>query len=986
MNVNKNGFEPQFGNFHELMKYRVREILIVSSLYDAFVLEEDGGLSERILSEFMGLNLQFIPRIHRVSTAEEALTAIKEKYFDLVITMTRLSDMNVNEFGRRVKELKPAMPVILLTYEWVEADLLAKLKKTKNIDKVFYWNGDTRMLLAIIKYIEDAHNVDNDIKQGIQVILVIEDSPRFFSLFLPIIYTEIMTQTRHLISEGVNDLHRQLRMRARPKILLAETYEEGMEIFEKYKNNLLGVISDLCFPREGKLDEEAGFRFARKVKEEITDLPFLIQSSSAELTEVAKQGLDFINKNSDNLLHELHQFILSNFGFGDFIFKDPADPCGGEIARAANLIEFERVVQYVRADSLLYHARKNHISIWLRARTEFEGAEKLRPVKVSDFEDVEALRIYIQQAFREIITRNQFGVIVDFGHTRFDSQNAFIKLGNGSLGGKARGIAFLNTLLTKTGLAEVFPEVEIRTPSTFVICSGVFEEFLRSNRLQEFSISENGNDMIAAKFMAAQLPDRIVMNLRTLLEKIQFPIAVRSSSLLEDSQSLPFAGLYSTYMLPNNHPDLEVRLKQLCDAVKLVFASVFYKSPKEYVKNTSFRTEEEKMAVIIQQIVGQVYNERVYPVVSGVAQSYNYYPFSHMDPEDGVVEMALGLGVTITDGGRTYRFSPRYPEMPPPFSSAADFLKKSQSHFYALDLSNKEIKISRDEKFSLVKLPLAEAEADGTHYFVASTFSGADNVIRDTIAIEGPRVITFAGLLKYKIVPLPEILNEILKIGRESFGCHVEIEFALNLYNDKKEKPEFYLLQIRPIVTSRESAEISMEDIEPADALCMTVHSMGNGVFKDLYDLVYVDPETFDLGKTRLIAQEVGELNKSFIAENKNYILIGFGRWGTSDPWLGIPVEWYQICKARLVVEANLGNFKVDPSLGSHFFHNLTSLGLGYFHIANTNSTEFILWDWLKAQPVYRETKYVKHLRFSKPLQVKIDARGSRGAILKPNH
>ena len=983
MKVNKNGFGTQIVKFHELMKYRVREILIVSSLYDAFVLEEDGGLSERILSEFMELNLQFIPRVHRVSTAEEALTAIKEGYFDLVITMTRLSDMNVNEFGGRVKELKPGMPVILLTYEWVQADLLAKLKKTKNIDKVFYWNGDTRIFLAIIKYIEDLHNVDNDIKQGVQVVLVIEDSPRYFSLFLPIIYTEIMTQTRYLISESANNLQRQLRMRARPKIMLAETYEEGMEIFEKYKNNLLGIISDLRFPREGKIDEEAGFKFARKVKEKITDLPFLVQSSNVEVKEIASQGLDFLNKNSKNLLHELHQFILSNFGFGDFIFKDPRNP-GREFARAANFNEFERVVQYVPAESLLYHAQKNHISIWLRARTEFEGAEKLRPVKVSDFKDIEALRTYIKQAFQELIIRNQSGIIVDFGHTRFDSQSAFIKLGNGSLGGKARGIAFLNTLLAQTGLAEMFQEVKICTPSTYVICSGVFEEFLRCNNLQEFSISETDNDTIAGIFMAAKLPNGIIDNLRTLLESIQFPIAVRSSSLLEDSQSLPFAGLYSTYMLPNNHPDLEIRLKQLCDAIKLVFASVFYKSPKEYVKNTNFRTEEEKMAVIIQQIVGQVYNERIYPVVSGVAQSYNYYPFSHMEPEDGIVEMALGLGITITDGGRTYRFSPQYPEMPPPFASADDFLKKSQSNFYALDLSNKNVKISRDEKFSLLKLPLSEAEMDGTHYFVASTFSRADNIIRDTTAIEGPRVITFARLLKYKIIPLPEILNEILKIGRESFGCHVEIEFALNLFNDKKEKPEFYLLQIRPIVTGKESAEISMEEVEPADALCMTVHSMGNGVFKDLYDLVYVNPETFDPAKTRLIAQEVGELNQTLLTENKKYILIGFGRWGTSDPWIGIPVEWYQICNARLVVETNLENFKIDPSLGSHFFHNLTSLGLGYFHIANTTSTEFILWEWIKKQPVFRETKYVKHLRFDRPLQVKIDARGSRGVILKP--
>jgi hypothetical protein len=980
--LSKSDYEPQFGIFRELMKFRVREILLVSSFYDAFVLEEDGGLSERIFSEYIDLNLRFIPRVHRVSTAKEALRALEAEHFDLVITMTRISTMNVNQFGKKVKELRPGMPVILLTYEWLEVDLLIKLRETRAIDRVFYWTGDTRILLAIIKYIEDSMNIDNDIKQGVHAILVIEDSPRFYSLFLPIIYTEIMTQTRALISEGVNDLHRLLRMRARPKILLAETYEEGNHLYNKYKQNLLGVISDIRFPRNGKIDRTAGFTFAARVKDDIPDLPFLLQSSNLENREIALSlGLDFLHKNSDNLLYDLHRFILSNFGFGDFVFKDAG---GREVARARNLQEFERVIQYVPVDSIEYHATRNHISRWLRARTEFACAHNLRPRKVSDFSDIEELRNFIKLEIQKLINRNQMGVIGDFGKSQFDSRNAFIKLGSGSLGGKARGIAFLNTLLAQTNLDEIFDDVDIRTPHTFVICSGVFEEFVKFNNLQEFAISVSDNEAIAEKFLEAKLSANTLNHLHTLLEQVKYPVAVRSSSLLEDSQSLPFAGLYSTYMLPNNHPDIQVRLQQLSGAVKLVFASVFYKSPKEYVKNTNFRIEEEKMAVIIQEVVGQVVNNRIYPVVSGVAQSYNYYPFSHMEPEDGVVELALGLGVTIADGGQTYRFSPRYPEMNPPYSSAAEFMEKSQSFFYALDLSRAGMKIDRDEKFSLTKLPLVEAERDGMLFFVASTFSGEDNAIKDTISIVGPRVITFANLLKYKVFPLAEIVGELLKIGRESFGSHVEVEFALDLSKDKTRKPEFYLLQIRPMVTGRESVEISMEETKPEDIVLMSAHAMGNGVFSDLYDLVYVDPDSFDRSKTRQIAYEIGEINNLFIKEDRRYILIGFGRWGTSDPWLGIPVKWHQMSRARILIESNLVNFNVEPSLGSHFFHNLTSLGLGYFHIAKTTDKEFILWDWIKKQKFINQTGYVRHIRFSHPFEVKINARNSSGIVLKP--
>lgn len=985
MALQREELKPRFAKFYDLMKFRVKEILLVSSEYDAFVLEEDGALSDRIFSEYVGigLSIQYIPHITRVSTPEDALDELTQKDYDLVITMTRLSGMNLMEFGQKVKALIPEIPVILLTYEWLDSAFLLRLQELKSVDKVFYWAGNSQILLAIIKYIEDLNNVDNDIKYGVQVILLIEDSPKFHSIFLPMLYVELMTQTRSLVSEGVNDLHRLLRMRARPKILMADSYEEGERLYRKYKDKLLGVISDVELPHEGKIDESAGIKFARHVKKEIPDLPFILQSSEMEVREIARQnGLDFLHKYSDQLLHELHEYILSNFGFGDFVFRN----CDGiEINRARNIQEFEKKIAEIPEESIIYHAGRNHISIWLRARTEFETAEKLRPVKISDFSNAEEARRYILSEIKTMISRNQIGVITDFGQTEFEYRNAFIRLGRGSLGGKGRGIAYLNSLLESEKLAEKYDTVNIKTPITFVICSEVFEKFISDNHLQDFAIQETNNNVIAMKFLTAKLPEEIVKNLLILLEEIKYPLAVRSSSILEDSQMLPFAGLYSTFMLPNNNPDFKIRLHQLMDAIKLVFASVFYKSPKEYVKNTNFRIEEERMAVIIQQLVGRNYNGKFYPVISGTAQSYNYYPISHLKPEDGVVQLALGLGLLVVEGGSIYRVSPRYPEMNPPYSSAQEFMKKSQSYFYAMDLSDKQLQIvDNNEKFSLSRCTLTEAEEDGSLFFVGSTFSGVDNAIRDTLSIAGPRVVTFANILKYNVFPLPQIISNILDIGTRAFGSHIEMEFAVNLFKDKSIKPEFYLLQIRPMVTGQENVEVTSNDIPAQSVFCRSTHSMGNGVFKGFYDLVFVDPDLFDPAYTRLIAAEVGEINKQLSAEKRNYILIGFGRWGTADPWLGIPVEWHQISNARLIVESNTENFNVDPSLGSHFFHNLTSLGMGYFHIRKVAQDEFIDWQWLKSFTPIKSMKYVKHIRFDVPLTARIDARASRGVILKP--
>ena len=981
--IGSQDYKPQFIKFHDLMRFRVREILLVSSFYDAFVLEEDGRLSEKIFSEYVDLNLRFIPRITRVSNAEEAFDALKNKTYDMVITMTRISDMNPYDFGLKVKQMKPSMPVILLTFEWIGVEWLIKFRDRKSIDKVFYWSGDTRILLSIIKFVEDMKNVDHDTKLGVRVILVVEDSPRFYSLFLPIIYTEIMTQTRMLISEGVNDLHRLLRMRARPKIIMAETYEEAKKLYRKYKNRMLGIISDIRFPRKGELDPEAGLRLAKKVKSEIPDIPFLLQSSEEKNLKPAKQlGICFINKNKEDYTVKIKNFILSSFGFGDFVFKTPE---GKEIARAKNLSEFINMLKIIPEDSLSFHASRNHFSIWLRARTEFELAEELRPKKVSDFNSIQDLREHMIESVQNLLNKNRTGVITDFTQTRFDSQNSFVRIGNGSLGGKARGIAFLNTLINKSGLKERFKDIEIKTPNTFVVCSEVFDDFIESNDLLNFAINENNNTKIAKKFLKSKLPEYLNNDLYTIVKNINYPLAIRSSSLLEDSQMLPFAGLYSTYMIPNNSEKIKVRLRQLKNAIKLVFASVYFKSPKEYVKNTYFRIEEEKMSVIIQQVAGQRYEDYFYPVVSGVAQSYNFYPISHMEPDDGISHLALGLGMTIVEGERVYTFSPRYPNMNPPYSTPLEFVKNSQTVFYALDMSESEIKIVENEKFSLKKLSLEDAERHGTLFFVGSTYSGIDNAIRDTLSIKGPRVITFANILKYNIFPLADILTEILKIGFKAFGSHIEIEFAVNLFSDKERKPEFYLLQIRPMVVGSESIEIDIKEDEFNNAFISTEHSLGNGVYDDLDTIVFVDPDKFDISKSVQIAREVGEINEYFKKKNKNYVLIGFGRWATSDRWLGIPVDWSQISQAKVIIESNTDKLIVEPSHGSHFFHNMIALRLGYFHIRRNRENEFINWDFIKKDKsrVKEFSEFVSYVEFNEPFIVKINGRTSRAIIFK---
>jgi hypothetical protein len=974
--------KTRFSSVHDLMKYRVTEILLISTPYDGFVLEEDGQLSEQIYNQFADLNLPIIPRIEKVSSQEEAFEALGTRTFHLIITMSRVSDLSEFEFEKALKEACPNIPIVMLSYDRLTEDMIAKIRKNSCIDRIFYWSGDNKILLAIIKYVEDKLNVEADIKQGVQVILLVDDSPAYYSQILPIIYTEILTQTRYLVKHAMNISHGLLRVRLRPKILLAETYEEAMAIIYRYRHNLLGVISDVSFPKDGAMDPSGGIELAHRVREIISDFPFVLQSEQVENADRAKEiGVHFLNKNSSNLLHELRAFILENYGFGSFIFRYPD---GRYIDEATDITNFERIIRDLPDESLYYHAANNHFSRWFRARAEVEVADKLRYIDAAEFASVADIRAYILEVLKAYFQRYQSGVILDFeGLTKKDMENAFIRLGSGSLGGKARGIAFINSLITKAQLTDKYEDIRVKVPRSFVICSDVYEQFLEENDLYEFTASTRDEAEIARVFLAAELPAAIRKNLEVLTQYLRCPLAVRSSSILEDSRVLPFAGIYKTYVVPNSHDDQAVRCKQLCDAVKLVYASVFYAAPVQYAKNAGIRIEEEKMAVLIQELVGERYGDLYYPVVSGVAQSYNFYPYEPMKPEEGTVNLALGLGQAVVNGEQVYRFSPAHPRLNPPYAGPDDYFKKSQRSFYAVNLTaSAGISLCADDDHSYEKLPVSRAEQDGTLELVGSTYSPEDDYIHDDVNRPGPKLVTFAPILKHDRLPLTGIVKDLLRLGKQSFGADVEIEFAVNIPRDRNKIKEFYFLQIRPMVVGSEAVQVRLDD--GGDALCYSDHTIGNGFYEDIRDIIFVDPEAFELKDSVEIAAEIGELNGRLFKEGRRCLLIGFGRMGTSDRWLGIPLSWSQMSQARIIVEVDRADLRPEPSLGSHFFHNLTATKMGYFHIGYGGGGEARLdWDWLLRQPVIDRTRRVRLVRREEPYLVKIDGRSFRGIVYK---
>lgn len=977
-------FSTRIKSFQKLMKYKIREILLVSSLYDYYLFEEDGRLYELIRQEYQVLNLSQAPEITHVTTGSEAVEiALHENHFDLIISTLHIEDMHAVKFAELCREKGVTAPIILLAYDNRERKELVMNYDTSIFDRIFIWQGDYRLLIGIFKYIEDKLNVENDTKAvGVQSIILVEDNVKFYSSYLPLIYTEIFKQSQRLITEGINLTHKFLRMRARPKILLCTNYDEAWSYFEQYKAYILGIITDINFKYKGVKDPEAGLKFARAVKEVHKDIPILLQSSNSDFAVRAYEcGASFLQKGSPRLLHELRNFMMNNFGFGDFLFLTPD---GAEVGRASNLKTLEEQLSSVPEESIVFHAEGNHFSKWLKARTEFWLANKIRPQQVSDFSSAGELRkelINLLKVYQEL---RQRGIITDFEKESFDPVNSFARIGSGSLGGKARGLGFINTLINNNKIRYKFENVEISVPSAVVIATDVFDQFLEENHLDIFALHSSDDTEITKRFQQAPLfPLDVISKLRDFLEVIKDPLAVRSSSLLEDSQFQPFAGVYDTYMIPNNDPDNQVRLEELLTCIKSVYASTFYRKAKDYMKATAYSLEEEKMAVIIQRLVGGERNNRFYPEFAGVAKSYNFYPVAPQKSSDGIAQVALGLGKTVVEGGNSVRFCPKYPKHLLQFFSTKETIRNAQQSFFALNLKGHLDEVRNPD--SLVEnFDLSKAEEDKTLSYVGSTYSVENDAVYDGVSRPGKRVVTFAPILKHKVFPLAEILDMLLEMGQWGMGVPVELEFAVNLQVKPGQRREFALLQMRPLVISNEIEELDVDSRGREDLICTSTQVLGNGAVNGVYDAVIVDIHHFERSKSREAADEISYFNSKLLNSKTPYLLIGVGRWGSLDPWLGIPVTWDQISGASVIVETGFKDLDVTPSQGSHFFQNITSFKVGYFTVSVMNKESFIDWHWINSQVPVETLKYTKHIRFEQPASVRINGHKNKGIIIKP--
>ncbi len=982
MTANKSllSYESKFQKFDSLMKFRVKHILLVSSSYDSYVLEEDGQLTDLIYNEYFELNLTVTPHVIRASTPEEAYEILKEQNVDLIIIFKRVADIDVSLFGKTVKDEFPELPIIMLAYHERELHKMMTDDYLSVIDQTFVWTGDVKILLSIIKLVEDWRNVEHDTKLvGVRVIIIVEDSSKFYSSYLPLLYKEIMSQTRALMVEGLNISHKILRNRARPKILLAQNYEQGLELFKKYRKYILAVISDFRFKINNELDELAGIKLVQQMQSEYPELPILMQSSGDKNREIATQhNLGFISKRSPKLHLELREFIKANFGFGDFVFIDPAT--NKPIARVADFRSMEKALRTIPEESLLYHAHRNHFSNWLMARTEFDLADMLRPKKATEFDSTELLRNYLITTFRNFRHENQRGEITDFSRQQFDIQNEFVRIGGGSLGGKGRGLAYVNALLSQYKLHDFFEEVKINVPPSIILGTDVFDNFMEQNNLMEFALSPHSDEETLAEFLKAKIPNDIIADLDALLEVVDYPLAVRSSSMLEDSHLQTFAGVYETHMLPNCNSSKRVRRKQLGQAIKSIYASTYMENAKAYHDAADNRLEEEKMGVIIQKAVGTKYNNRFYPSFSGVALSYNYYSLENIAPDDGVVYVALGFGKTIVEGMNCLRLSPSYPNNLPQFSTVRDMLANSQKEFFAISLDS-ESSGKPIESDGLIKLNVSDVESDGTLYPICSTYSVENNRVYEGSSHDGVRLITFAPILKSKIFPLTDIVKFLLQLGSQGLNCPVEIEFAVQLYDDKNIPDEFYFLQIRPMIKEAQFEAVDLDIVEEDRIIGRSDKTLGNFIRNNIFDIIIVDPKTFDRAKTVTIASEVGKFNEVLLEEDKPYLLIGPGRWGTTERWLGIPTAWNQICGASVIMESAYGDFAPDPSFGTHFFQNLTSFQTGYFTVNEQARNGFINFDYIMSQKIVDRSEYVCHIRLEKPLEIHIDGRIGCGVI-----
>ncbi len=968
--------------YHDLMRDKVREVLLVASLFDSFTLEREGRLSEAIFGEYYQLSLTSAPRVTSVSSPDKALEWLRNRRFDMVILMVGIDRRANVDLAARIKRLDPNMPVLMLVNNNKDIHLFSGDNKPEHVDWVFVWNGDTPVFLAMIKLMEDRINVHRDTQIGmVRVILLIEDSIRYCSRYLPLLYSEVVKQTQVLISEeNLDEVNKVPRMRARPKVLLATNYEDAQKLFETYRDYILCVISDVKYSRGGQIDPEAGVSFISYVKKVAPDTPTLLQSSDVENRHKAESlGAAFIHKHSHSIGRDLSNFMLAYCGFGPFVFRNT---WGEEIASARNLEEFEAYLHVMSDETFLYHSSRNQFSTWLMARGEIRKAKELRRLKISDFSSVDEMRRLLIDYFHQLTYERNRGEVVNFDEALLGDSRYITSLAGGALGGKGRGLLFINNLLERMEFSRILGDVEVDLPHTAIIGTDEFENFLSRHRLHDAWRSDADFESVQERFLSCRLSDGLHARLRTYLGQVNTPLAVRSSGILEDMLNQPFAGIYVTFMLPNNHPDLEVRERQLCDAVRLVYASVFSPKARSYFDAVNYQVEEEKMAVIIQRVVGRRHEQTFYPDISGTAQSYNYYPVSSLRPEDGVATMAMGLGRYVVEGEKAFRFSPKYPKMD--LVAPEHQMENAQQHFYAIDLCRKDLSLIGGEDSSCVTLSLEDAERHGSLQHLASTYDYQYSRIVPGILRPGPRVLNFADILKYNYFSLGNAIDTVLNIVRESMRTPVEIEFAVNLEKNRRGKFSFHVLQIKPLVQQAEKCSIDVDALDREQLVLYTEKGMGNGRNETLQDFVFVDPDTFDKAQTVDIARQVGRLNEKLRSEGREYILLGPGRWGTRDPWLGIPVNFGQISNSRVIAEVALQDFRIDSSLGSHFFHNVTSMNIGYFTIPARQEQGFVDWSWLKSQPVMERTKHLLHVRIDRPVTLVMDGTRGISVIAKP--
>lgn len=969
-------------SFVNLMTKRIFNVLLVANPYDAFMLEDDGRIDEKIFNEYMNLSLRYPPRFTQVSTEEETWKQLANTTFDLVICMPGTDNSDTFEIARSIKNKYSHIPLVVLTPFSHGITARMEHEDLSIFEYVFCWLGNTDLLVSIIKLIEDKMNLEHDVKEvGVQMIMLVEDSIRFYSSVLPNLYKFVLKQSQEFATEALNAHQRTLRMRGRPKIVLTRTYEEAMDLYNKYEKNVLGIITDARYPRGGVVDPMAGIKLLAEIRSRDPFIPLILQSSEVDNKVYAgRYDASFVDKNSKKMNIDLREIISEHFGFGDFIFRNP--DTFEEVARVRNLKELQNIIFSIPKESLLYHISRNHVSRWLYSRAMFPPAEFLKQITWKSLQDIDAHRRIIFEAIVKYRKMKNQGVVAVFQRDRFDRYSNFARIGEGSLGGKGRGLAFIDNMVKRHIEFDEFENATVVIPKTVVLCTDIFDEFMDTNGLYQVALSDADDDTILKAFLRAKLPDRLVEDFFAFFDVVKSPIAIRSSSLLEDSHYQPFAGIYSTYMIPYLEDKYEM-LRMLSDAIKGVYASVYYRDSKAYMQATSNVIDQEKMAVILQEVVGTQYGDRFYPSISGVARSLNYYPIGDETAEEGTVSLALGLGKYIVDGGLTLRICPYHPNQVLQTSEMEIALRETQTRFYALDLKNTGHNFSLDDGFNLLKLPVKEADNDGALNFIASTYDPYDMVIRDGIYPGGRKLITFANVLQHDVFPLPRILQLAQEYGQSEMRRPVEIEFAVTL-NAQKKTGVFYLLQIRPMVDIKAVLDEDLNLIKDENVLLRSNNSLGHGIMEDIHDIIYVKTEGYTASNNPTIAYEIEKMNRKFLDESKHYILVGPGRWGSSDSWLGIPVKWPHISAARIIVEAGLTNYRVDPSQGTHFFQNLTSFGVGYFTINSYMNDGVYNQDILNAQPAVEETQFIRHVRFDNPLIVKMDGKKKQGVVMLP--